>query len=867
MSEGYAIHACDVRLRNLSQVDGYKVLVPLLIKEMESRVVNPFWNDSSGGDDSSVEELASDDGEMNYTYTNNALEDRSENDNMKTKPVTLGSFEEVLNSIKFSPSKKAVNKDAIKDSDPITPPNMKDKVNRDAIKDSDPVSPPNVKDKVNRDAIKESDLIVTTNVKVGVNHDAIKESDIVLEKVDRDKVFDSESSENDSDGDSIEFVGETASKMPKLLESVVRSRSASSDVMEITSDTEFVNLAFSDDPNDDTRWELNNDTGKYQELGSNPKGFKLKKMAVRVKEEHDYNKYLATGPVKVRVKMRNVRKQLGMLNKALDESIIVETRTETSHPFICPFYCPVYNVPCDAMFRVTDQQFFIEHVSNRNCPYAPRAVSPVEPLVKCEKCGDEIPESKMKEHMDDNHHTHTCPGCQDKFECKIDVEDHIINEHATHFMSNLPIIYRNKRKEPPPPPEVLKTYPSPAQVPQIPTNSNQHLQSIAPQPPVGHSIQIAPQPVGKIQLTPVPPPQGVTAGRSIQPQGVIASVSSIRLVAPPAQGVVSSGPGPRVVFVQQPPQQQVVSTQSGQRIVVNNGQIRTSAGNLLQISPGLAQQLANHRQPAPPPTPTPVILPNSAKLQQLKLPSGQLVWAQPVASEPIPGSDKAKIQFKIIGPVAPQKVPGVIQINPHNPHAPATSKTGPSRVQMVPATPTTTLPYRPIVPRVALPTTPDPKVLGFKPVRVAQPLQLLHVDKDGAPVYQHNGFQSSNVQLGAPVGQKSPLEKHVEPGPGGDVRMTNGMKLVPLDQMRKRFGDALMRSSATDHDYSNVDPLEDEGVDPLEGLDPYEDVGEDPLAGDSRGSTPIILDDCPDVPSGEDDVIDISSLCQAQVEG
>jgi hypothetical protein len=108
-------------------------------------------------------------------------------------------------------------------------------------------------------------------------------------------------------------------------------------------------------------------------------------MNVMVKEEHVYNKHLSTGPVKVRVKLRNVRKQLGMLNKSLDESIIVENRTDTSHLFICPLYCPVYNMPCDAMFRVTDQQFFIDQVSNRNCPYAPRAVSPVDPLVQCEK--------------------------------------------------------------------------------------------------------------------------------------------------------------------------------------------------------------------------------------------------------------------------------------------------------------------------------------------------------------------------------------------------------------------------------------------------------------------------------------------------
>jgi len=235
------------------------------------------------------------------------------------------------------------------------------------------------------------------------------------------------------------------------------------------------------------------------------------------------------------------------------------------------------------------------------------------------------------------------------------------------------------------------------------------------------------------------------------------------------------------------------------------------------------------------PTPAPVVLGSKARLQQLRLPTGQLVWAQPVASEPIPGSDKAKIQFKVVGPVKEtqpsQQAPGVIQstgktFNTFIPQAPTMKKNkGPSYRAQAPATSKSIL-YKPIVPRASSQV--------IKPARMAQPLQLLHVDKDGAPVYHHNGFQP---HLGVEGGQNKLLHqnKFINSGFGTDRNMLNSIKLVPMNQVLKRPGD---------HEYSSLDPLEEEGVDPLEGLDPYEDEGVDPLAGDkysNSSSSPVIL--------------------------
>merc|ERR1719318_689124 len=650
----------------------------------------------------------------------------------------LGSFEDVLNSIKCSP-KKAVNSDSNK-------------------------SPEHV---------------------LNTSDNTSKESDIVLEKIDEDKVVDSEPS--DVDSEIVGIMDDGDSTVSEVLERQDSDRvsCSSSDIMEITpdiffdtdnEDTEVESITPGDLQNEErrwedrevreTKWELNAESEKFVEVGPNLKGIKLKKMAVLVKEEHDFNNCLAHGPVKTRVKMRNVRKQLGLLNKPMFEPIIVEKRSESTHPFICPFYCPVYNVPCEAMFKVTEQEYFMEHVSNKNCPYAPRNDPPVEYMIQCEKCGDSILESQMKSHLDENHHTHTCPGCKGKFECKMDVEDHIINEHATHFMSNLQRIYRRPEFVPP----VPKTYIQDDSLtftpdPQTPL-----------QPYIGHSLD------GRhVPTEPLPPPAPLPSSsvRLIAPQKKVVYPPGAPhpIVAPRPLQIVHQAPphnaAPRLVFVQQQQASNIhqpgnqVWIPPGQRMVTSNGLVRSNTGKLLKITPGLVGNLARQASPASStsslllsntvlrtsapiilgntsntsasvmlgntsntptpvmlgnraPTPGPMVLGSKARLQQLRLPTGQLVWAQPVASEAIPGSDKAKIQFKVVGPVKdPQQAPGVLAamgnaFNTHNPHAPTMKKyNGPLHRAQAPATSKSTV-YRHIVPRASSQAS--------KPARMAQPL-------------------------------------------------------------------------------------------------------------------------------------------------
>ena len=934
MEEDWSVQTCDVKLRNLSKVDGYKVLIPLLLKEMEtqSRVPNPFWDSSSASDDASSVELDSDDEVppfMNNSFVNNTENDnvddtKGEFNNKNLSPVsTLGSFEDVLNSIKSSPPKKSVNS----------------RIDKDSADNSANISEENTVD---------------------------GKSSIVLEEIVND-----EPSEGCSE-DCVDIVSEKDSVVPDVLESVKNmdraSSCSSSDIMEITPD-----LIFPDSDTDDTetihgksedsypstnssehpstlerrwkdvdvrktKWELDTESDKFVEVGSSLSGIKLKKMAVLVKEEHDFNRILATGPVKTRVKMRNVRKQLGLLDKPMLESIIVERRSESTHPLICPFFCPIYNVPCEAMFKVNEREFFIEHVTKGNCPYAPRhdPFAAVEPVVKCDKCGDEIQESKLKEHMDENHLTHTCPGCKGKFECKMDVEDHIINEHATHFMSNLIKVYRRAPKEPPSmfkPPEyqddLVETFEPDPQAP--------------PQPYIGHTYdgrihpEAPPQPIPTNTVRLIEPKQSQMARQIVKPHpkylkpsGGTGGVSkgNIQIIHQQPITLPHNAAGPRLVFVQQQQQQPGMMGAStnnvwmppGQRMMVNNGQVKTYGGKILQVTPGLAGNLARVqpsfplsvpgnqtsntitvRSQAPTqaagnfvPTPIPMVMGNTpptpivlgstavgskAKLQQVKLPSGQLVWAQPTASEPIPGTDKAKIQFKVIGPVKPtqpQQIPGVMQLSHHNSNAPVVPRySGPGPTSVPAQTSSSSILYRQIAPNYSKPVAQGPKnFVPVKPMRLVQPLRLLHVDNDGAPVYQHNGHghQPSNIPVdrdGAPVKQNiatnSILNSMLNSGFGSDASMLssikqNSMKLVPQNQILKRSGD---------HEYSAVAPSEEEGVDPLEGLDPYDtEEGVDPLAGEDDKNPPVVLlDDCPDVPDGDDDIIDISNLCQASVEG
>ena len=328
MSEDWSIRKCDVMIKNLSQIDGYKALVPILMEEMQSESV---YMDSESERDSEIP--------------------FSEPNTEKIKSDTIGgTFEEVLNSISVDSSScfSVDTKSSSLSSGKSLPTSFS---KSEELCNSD-------------DVLGESGIYLES---LDRNYENSDESDV--DSIDRFKIVEKMNfTDSDKESQTETFYENNVDSTPNSFEDSVALKS----------------------PSDDTIWLYDDDLGKYKEVGTNPSGFKLKKMSVEVKEDHAFNKYWASGAIKVRIKLRNVRKQLGMLNRALDDPIIVEQRTENSHPFICPFYCPVYNVPCDAMFRVTEQQFFIEHVSNKNCPYAPKFNVPVEQQVRCNKCGENI---------------------------------------------------------------------------------------------------------------------------------------------------------------------------------------------------------------------------------------------------------------------------------------------------------------------------------------------------------------------------------------------------------------------------------------------------------------------------------------------
>jgi len=54
----------------------------------------------------------------------------------------------------------------------------------------------------------------------------------------------------------------------------------------------------------------------------------------------------------------------------------------------------------------------------------------------------------------------------------------------------------------------------------------------------------------------------------------------------------------------------------------------------------------------------------NTKAKQLRLASGELKWALPIGVEPIPGSKKNRIMYKVLGPVVPGQLPPTIIIRP-----------------------------------------------------------------------------------------------------------------------------------------------------------------------------------------------------------
>ena len=218
-------------------------------------------------------------------------------------------------------------------------------------------------------------------------------------------------------------------------------------------------------------WELDAESGKYKEKGPNLKGFKLKlKMRVKVRDDHLVLRHVEAGNAKIKcdVKVDNVRESLGIKHGSVDQPIRVETHTPETHPLICPFFCSETNIPCEVSFPMIDQKYFLDHVINGKCPYSKgKKLEDFLPssLLTCDLCEEEVPENEAQKHMDQKHFKICCPACKNRYQDRIDVEDHIINDHATHFISQLTGIYRktnlNKKttikiKQPEPEPEEEK---------------------------------------------------------------------------------------------------------------------------------------------------------------------------------------------------------------------------------------------------------------------------------------------------------------------------------------------------------------------------------------------------------------------------
>jgi len=198
-------------------------------------------------------------------------------------------------------------------------------------------------------------------------------------------------------------------------------------------------------------WELDAESGKYIEKGPNLRGFKMKlNMKVKVEDQHLHRSHMVAGNgnIKCHVKVENVREELGIKHGTLDQPIKMSTHTLETHPLICPFACPETNTPCEASFLRIDQRYFVDHVINGKCPYSKgknlEDFLPARTMI-CDICNEEVSEREAQDHMDQKHFKIACPACKGRHEDRVSVEDHIINKHATHFMSSLTSIYRKTK--------------------------------------------------------------------------------------------------------------------------------------------------------------------------------------------------------------------------------------------------------------------------------------------------------------------------------------------------------------------------------------------------------------------------------------
>ena len=633
----------------------------------------------------------------------------------------------------------------------------------------------------------------------------------------------------------------------------------------------------------DSSWKMDVRTGKYTEVGPEFEGFKLRKLKIKLKDDHLLEESSENGAVKVRVNVNNVNNIMvenGLDRLGYHDSLPFEERSAETHPFICPFICPTTSQHCEAMFRPSEQKYFEDHVVKGACPYAVKG-GLKEPLMTCKLCLKQVVESGVLEHLRENHLSAQCPACPHKFQDRKDVEDHIINQHATHQLSSLKTVYRKAEPAVLPPPAPLveegMNLPDWLYLEDVKKLDHTCLSQMAPS--VYHP-QLQPRPR---LLT---PPQGV-AGQS----GLLRT----QLAGPPGATTTTYRlAGPNTVRPRQYRPRQPRAT----AVQYRSPQAPTP------VLPAAALLPSHHR---------PTGLLRSKQLRQLQLPSGQLVWAEPTGSEKIPGSNKSNVKFKIIGPVNmanPSQLPSSVtntsqlthQINQELNHRIIRPGTEPKKVYLPPST-------QPGLNRLAPAPAPTPihnvirmpgQQMGVQSMRFKPPpgwgppppqggaawMQAAAARQSApAPSYQPNIIRKGQNQiLGAPhyrgpaaglpmtfqpqqrpdrllTGQtavhlnlnevmlKQKAEEHYNSLKSNSYRTVGfgkngfdaraGQQFPTLTQYMNHNSQQqqLLSGGAGEDQDEGVDPLaEEEGVDPLAGLDPYENSG-----GQDKSDDSIIL--------------------------
>jgi hypothetical protein len=183
--------------------------------------------------------------------------------------------------------------------------------------------------------------------------------------------------------------------------------------------------------------------------------FKIKKVRVDIKEEHPFLERIKPVRIKLFQSRAKLRRLFSSQKKELNESVKLRTSAQD-------VVCPV----CNMRFSLLHFEEFATHV--KCCKILSMAkssnddpeillddddevvdveveideVEELENTLPCPKCNEEVPESGMDEHLW-FHRPFPCSICFHRYIKKMDIEDHIINDHATHFMSSLLPIWRS----------------------------------------------------------------------------------------------------------------------------------------------------------------------------------------------------------------------------------------------------------------------------------------------------------------------------------------------------------------------------------------------------------------------------------------